>query len=210
MTSKAEKLRAKRGRPKLPRSSTGRIGGRKSRRKADVDADNAETQRQAMQTVVDARTRHEANVTGEILTPEQARNPLRGSVLGLMLLDQTINHTQFKAGQRYAETKWRYHALTGIAFPNAQAQKLFAVHGWEGEPTESRQAATIKASNRMMEMDGWISRIGPDHQHIRDKLNRACFSDEEQARLWPEYTMKYLLRGLNELIFRFGLDNKPI
>jgi hypothetical protein len=198
--SKAATLKAKRGRPALAPVNGRERNGRHSRRIAD-------RMESPMDTVIERRMR-EALGLGEIISKDEAIDPRRGSVLGLMNLDGTINDAQFEAGKWYASMKWRYHRLTGIAFPSAKAQDLFAVHGFDGDVSEGAAKSARDAANLMMKVEGWIMCMGNDRQRIKSALETVCFIDQQEARLWPEHMVKYLVRGLNEIIFQAGLHGK--
>lgn len=197
--SKAATLKAKRGRPAL--APIGREAtGRPSRRIADRSSDYESPR----DTVIKRRVR-EALTMGEVINAEQAIDPKRGSVVGLMNLDGTLNDAQYEAAQWYAQLKWTYHSLTGIPFPSARAQNLFAVHGFDGDVSASRAVLARQAANRMMEAEGWLLRLGEDRQRIKSAVNAVCFDDQPEARLWPEHMVSLLRRGLNEIIFQAGL-----
>src|SRR5687768_5669255 len=122
--SKAQKLAAKRGRPKLLASiDTRERNGRLSRRKERTVL----LEHEMIQTVAETRMRH-----FNLPNAEAAADPRQGYVLGRMLMDGTVNQRQHDAGCRFAEDMARYYGLTGIQFPSAHAQNLFAVRGSGG------------------------------------------------------------------------------
>ena len=200
--------RKRRGRPVLANVSR-ETNGRLSRRVASVSYRDVETERQTLEVAVGARMRREMAATGEVLDMKQARDPRRGTVLGPLLLDGAINQSQYEAGTRYSETKWAYHALTGIPFPSAKAQDLFKSRGGIEALTDKAIASARGAAARYMLCEGWLLSIANDpHRRCKCAVNTVCAEDEETARFWPEkapHMIGWLKRGLDALVFGYGL-----
>jgi len=195
--TRAAKRELKRGRPRLP-PAIREPNGRPSRRRESVEGD--------IKSVVVTYRKRQALADGELLTAKQAEDPMRGSVLGLICLDGAISKEEYEAGRDYAECKWRYYRLTGIPFPTAQAQNLFAIRGFDGEITPERARRAREAANAYMRCEHVLGSIPgfPPHA-IRRAVDAVCFLDQETARLWPEHMLKMLQRGLRELIFAKNL-----
>lgn len=71
----------------------------------------AETQREAMATVLEARQRHYG------VTARQARDERLGTALGRLAFGQVITAEQYAAGQKYGEVYHRHHAVMGWPMP---------------------------------------------------------------------------------------------
>lgn len=142
-----------------------------------------------------------------VTAEEQAIDPRRGYVLGLMLLDGTIQEYHHEAGIRYAEDVVRYMALKGIPFPSPRAQNLFAVRGHSGEESEDRVQAALKAQDRFNKLRKVLLEVGDidTGRKVERKVAEVCVQDIPEARRWPEPTVLLLKRGLRALAFYYGL-----
>ncbi len=146
---------------------------------------------------------------GKILTAaEQAIDPRRGYVLGLLLLDGKITEPQHEAGLRYAEDMSRYYGLTGIRFPSARAQDLFAVRGDDGDTTPRRADAASKARAKMAVLRDELLASGDINagRKILHTVNEIALLDTSGARLWPEHMLGFLRKGLNRLVRHYGVS----
>lgn len=198
----------RRGRPHLD-EAVREPSGRVSRRVVSRIARSEETERAALATAVETRIRREAEQTGEVLDFKAARDPRRGTVLGLLLLDGEINQSQYEAGTRYAETKWAYHALTGVPFPTAKAQDLFRSRGGVEALTDRAIANARGAANAYLICKGWMLSIGcVPMRGALSAVNAVCCEDEETARFWPAtapHMVRLLRRGLHALATGYGI-----
>ena len=211
--TKAQKLNAKRGRPRLAATSYEQTG-RKSRRKASSEMRQAMTEQEARSVVVQRRIREGEIIPfrekgGKVVTAqEQAENPMRGYVLGLMTLDHTLTTRQHEAGLRFAEDMVRYYGLTGVQFPSARAQNLFAVHGSGGEDSESRSLAASAARTKANKLRDCLLATGSIDQGRRviHCLMEVALLDNAQARKWPEHMLLWTRQGLNRLADYYGIE----
>ena len=71
----------------------------------------AETQREVMATVLEARQRHYG------VTARQARDERLGTALGRLVFKEVITAEQYAAGQKYAAIYHRHHAVMGWPMP---------------------------------------------------------------------------------------------
>lgn len=76
-----------------------------------VQPSGAETQREVMATVLEARQRHYG------VTAKQARDERLGTALGRLALTASITAEQYAAGQKYAEIHHRHHSVMGWPMP---------------------------------------------------------------------------------------------
>jgi hypothetical protein len=200
---KRVKRRLKSGRPRISgmeRSESGRI----RRNQANSDARG----RSAMATVMDMRERQYG--------ARDATAPEWGYVLGRVYMDGRLGkisgnrkerglaEMRLEAGDRYAMDIGRYYGLTGIQFPSARAQNMFAVGGFDGDVTQSVADAARNASNRMMDLEGALLRCS-DGRSVAATVKNVCIMDIEEARDWPLHMFEYLRRGLDALILFYGL-----
>lgn len=197
MARRRSKGGGRKKKPNMPRTQTGRI----SRAKGVAEkAAQEETERQAMETATIARMRH----TG--LPEEMAKKQEAGTVLGLLHFDRRISDWEYKVGKRYAQAMCAYYALTGVSFPSPRAQDLFAVHGYDGDETQSRAARARAATNRMMELDGALLRSCGQGRMVKTKTFEVCVLDLMEARDWPIYTLSFVHKGLDAIRELVGVD----
>ncbi len=201
--SKAAKRAARRGRPRrsnVARTPSGQISRSAGQREANENV--------IMQTVLEQRRRNHG------LKQTQAKRAEAGYVLGRIYLDDQLGeHRQanslarvrLEAGNRYAEDVARYFGLTGIPFPSARAQNLFAVRGHLGEDSSSRSAATRAAANRMMDLEGCLLGCHWQGRQVATTIRNVCVIDIEEARGWPEHMMEWLRIGLDALVMFYGI-----
>lgn len=197
--SKASKLKAKRGRPILPAElSTREPNGRPSRRKARA----SELEQQIKHVAVSRRIRHFGLVDSRIETAErQAEDPRHGYLLGRMFMDGTINAAQHEAGMKYAEDMARYFGLTGVAFPSARAQDLFAVRSTGGEDSQGKADAARTARDKMVKLREVLLGTGDidTGRRIDHTVRMVCVEDIDHLRTLNAPMRAWLVRGLNAL-----------
>lgn len=203
--SKAQKLAAKRGRPpKLAANiNTREPNGRPSRRQLRTEVVEQEEARMNMDTVVKTRARHLHLVGKDAIV--QAANPRYGYLLGRIRMDGHITEDQFDAGQRYSEDMSRYYGLTGVPFPSAKAQNLFAIKSDGGEP-EGKAEAARKARAKMVELRDVLLRCGDINtgRRVIHTVNAVCVEDLENLRNLNPPMLAWLKRGLNALAVFYG------
>ena len=133
---------------------------------------------------------------------EAARDPRHGYVLGRMYLDGTINEAQHAAGLRYGEDMARYFGLTGVPFPSARAQNLFAVRSTGGEDSDSKGEEARKARQRMTTLRAVLLACGDINtgRHVEHTVKLICVEDYDL----PAHTKAWLKHGLNGLCRFYG------
>lgn len=201
--TKAAKLAAKRGRPQLYASSNTREpNGRLSRRQQRTVAVEEQEHRDNIATVARTRMRH-----FNIKTIEQAADPRHGYLLGRMFLDKNVNDVQHEAGIRYAEDMARYYGLTGVPFPSARAQNLFAVRSTGGEDSQSRADRAREASKRMAKLRDILLGCGDINtgRRVEHTVKLVCVEDIDECRDLPQHMVAWLRRGLNSLALFYGV-----
>lgn len=204
--TKAAKRTARRGRPRrsnVMRTPSGQIS--RSTRQKEINEE------EIMQTALEQRWRNHG------LNKKQAKRAEAGHVLGRIFLDNKLGkhnkadslaHVRLQAGNRYAEDVARYFGLTGIPFPSARAQNLFAVRGHEGEDNLSRAAATRAATNRIMDLEGCLLGCHWQGRQVAATIRNVCVIDIDEAREWPEHMMEWLRTGLDALVMFYGIRDE--
>lgn len=165
-----------------------------------------------MNVALASRIRHheisDAKVSGRKVTAEErAANPLFGHVLGRLYLAGRITEGQFGAGIRYSEDMGRYYSTTGIPFPSARAQNLFAVRGESGDSESKTEAAKMARHRARLIRDTLLAAGDIDTgRRIEHLVKATCFLDED--REWSEPVTDLLRRGLNRLArYQYGIGS---
>jgi hypothetical protein len=202
--TKRQKRIQKRGRPRLPAIER-EPNGRQSRRK---ESQNVQAQAELSETPAIQRRIREDNIVplrqkdGKIVSAEQqALDPRRGYALGLLLIDKSITQAQHDTGVRFGEDMARFYALTGVPFPSARAQNLFAVRGTGADESESRTEAAKRARQTAKRLEAVLMGVGDidTGRKVAHTVKTVCVLDEQNARCWPEHMLNFLRRGLNAL-----------
>lgn len=139
---------------------------------------------------------------------DDAADPRYGYFLGVLLLKGRITNTQHQAGILYGEDMSRFYGLTGVPFPSARAQDLFAVHGQSGED-ESRIERARKARATADKLQAILLGVGniDNGRRVESTVKNVCLLDLEEARNWPAHMLGYLKQGLNVLARKhYGLE----
>lgn len=190
--TKAQKLALKRGRPRLPANeNTREPNGQPSRRKERTELLEHET----INAVGATRMRHY-----NIANIEQAINPRFGYLLGRIRMDGAITEEQHDAGQRYSEDMARYYGLTGVPFPSAKAQNLFAIHSEGDEPAGKGEAAK-RARAQMVSLRDTLMACGDINtgRRVLHTVNAVCIEDIDHLRNLNPPMLRWLKQGLNAL-----------
>lgn len=193
--SKAQKLRAKRGRPMLPTVAR-EASGRKSRRKSAVSLRLVETEKEVKSVSVANRVKQ--GVPEDIADTQEA-----GSVLGrLHLLNpDAITKLQYEAGMLMAQDFARYYALTGIPFPTIKAHDMLSPRG---QSSADRPDCARTAANRIMKIEQALGEVDLSGRPITSVTKKVCIRDEDEGMHLP-HMVEYLKRGLTALVKHYGL-----
>lgn len=164
-----------------------------------------------MQVAISRRIRHlglvDLRTENGILTAEhQAKNLYLGYPLGLLYVDGKITQQQHDAGMKYAEDMWKYYVLVGIPFPSAKAQNMFAVRGMIGDETETRAVRAKAATDKMMALERVLNMVSGNGRKVKTTVFNVAVTEEvEEPRLMPERMLGWLIEGLDELIWHYGV-----
>jgi len=209
--SKAQKRAQKRGRRPLPAIDR-EPNGRASRRHNSIRDASLETQKDIMDAAVSTRIRHfnlsdfRAKDGRMVTAEEQAKDPRNGYVLGRMLMDHALTEAQHDIGIRYAKDMARYYGLTGVAFPSARAQDLFAARGSSGEDSDSKGDAARKARERVKKLEAILLGVQDisTGRRVEHTVKSVCLLDIAESRGWPPHMTSWLKLGLNALGKYYG------
>jgi hypothetical protein len=191
--TKAQRLRLKRGRPRLPATDR-EPNGQRSRRIASV---TNRDQDENMNVAIARRIReHAIDNPGKILTLHQAIDPRRGYALGRLLLDGRITAQQHDIGFKVGEDMARYYGLTGVPFPSARAQNLFSVHS-DGEDSDARGKAARRARDKMVAIRACLLSVGDIDTGRR--VYRTVMSVVVEDMPATAHMLDHLRKGLNKV-----------
>ncbi len=159
---------------------------------------------EAMGAVLARRIRH-YSITGDD-SMKRAADPRHGYLLGRLLLDGQVTESQHEAGIRYANDMARFYALTGVPFPSARAQNLFAVRGEAGE-SDSRTEAAKHARSRKMRLQALLMECGGVNvgRKVETTVNAVCVLDIDELRNLNPLQKAWLKQGLNMLARYYGI-----
>jgi hypothetical protein len=191
--TKSQKLKAKRGRPKLnaPRTPSGQISRSKE---ANLEMN--------MLPAIERRVRHyDIRSTKDASAFQLAGDPNWGYLLGRLLKDGTINRAQHDAGNRYADDMALYFGLTGVPFPSAKAQNMFAVRGSSGDDGDDKGKRAAKARRKMAELRDLLLGCGDINtgRRVLHTVNAVCVEDIDHLRTLNSSMKAWLVLGLNAL-----------
>ena len=165
----------------------------------------AETQREAMATVLEARQRHYG------VTARQARDERLGTALGRLAFGQVITAEQYAAGQKYGEVYHQHHAVLGWPMPfPASVTALLAsdgVLGGAGAPPSRELVEKVRRHyGAVLEVFDQCDR---DRLHAPGKapsvlVYRLVCLDED-AGGWPQADLTNLVLVLDALADLFGI-----
>lgn len=198
--SKAEKLRRKRGRPRM-QDVEREPNGRRSRRKLATQS-RIEKHGQDMQSVVlEARIRHG-------VPRDLAHLPQAGTALGriTLMFPGRLGTAHIEAGERMGLDYARYYALSGIPFPSVRAANLFRVHGTTTHYDDP--ARVQKAVKRVMDIEKVLGLNDIAGRPITRLTKQVCIMDDD-SQMRFEHMVKFLRRGLEALAAFYGLNRIP-
>jgi hypothetical protein len=94
-----------------------------------------------------------------------------------------------------------YFGLTGVPFPSAKAQNMFAVRGSSGDDDEERGKRAAKARRRMVELRDLLLACGDINtgRRVLHTVNAVCVEDIDHLRTLNSPMKAWLVSGLNSL-----------
>ncbi len=219
--TKAQKLKLKRGRPRLPATNYEPSTGDKSRRKESKDMRLEMSEQAARSVVVEQRILRDNIVPfrakdGRMVSAEeQAADPRLGYVFGRMWRANTITERQHQALERFAVDMGRYYATSGVQHPSAKAQSLFSVAGHDGDESDDTAERARKARAKAKHIrdmligsipcpNGTVVQIDTGRKIIH-ALTQVVILDIPEAINWPEHMMLLVRKGANILADYYGI-----
>ena len=170
-----------------------------------VQPSGAETQREVMATVLEARQRHYG------VTARQARDERLGTALGRLAFKEVITGEQYAAGQKYAEIYHRHHAVMGwpLPFPASVTALLASdgVLGGVGAPPSRELIEKVRRHyGAVLEVLNCCDRDRLDAPGKAPSVvayRLACL--DEDAGGWPQADRHSLSFALDALAELFGM-----
>lgn len=182
------------------------IRGRKrkpGRRHACGKRARGETEREAMQTAIEARQRHYG------VSANRARDDRLGTSLGRLAFQELISAQQYDAGCRFAELYRRHHLTLGLPVPHPRSPAALMVSqgvfgGSGGEPEAD---VVRRLRNRFDGAMQALEDCDDDHAMMRGRkpsllLYRVVCADEDTT-LWSVSDVGNLRSALNALARAF-------
>lgn len=166
-----------------------------------------ETEREAMQTVIEARQRHYG------VNAKQARDERLGTALGRLAFQKLISPYQYDAGLRFAELYQRHHRTMGMPMPNPRSVAgIMAAEGiFGGSSAEPELEVIERLRNSFNDATRALDDCDRDYRMARGRkpsllLYQVVCLDEDTT-LWPETDLGSLRVALNSLarIFRIQI-----
>lgn len=171
-----------------------------------VQPSGAETQREVMATVLEARQRHYG------VTARQARDERLGTALGRLAFGGVISAEQYAAGQKYAEIYHRHHAVMGWPMPfPASVTALLASDGLLGgaagaPPSRELVEKVRRHYGAVLDVLGQCDRDRLDAPGKAPSVlayRLVCL--DEDAGGWPQADLTNLALVLDALADLFGI-----
>ena len=166
---------------------------------------------QTIETAVARRVRHLGIVDTKdengrlVVAVDNARDPRWGYLLGRLYLDKAIEESQHDAGLKYANDMARYYGLTGVPFPSARAQDLFAIRS-DGDEPQGKGRAAQSARKRMVELRDVLLATGDiaTGRRVLAIVDLVCVHNPENLRTLDQANGLWLRQGLNRLAKFYG------
>jgi hypothetical protein len=166
---------------------------------------HAETERDTMQTAIDARQRHHG------VTARQARDARLGTSLGRLAYQELISSAQYEAGRQFAELYQRHHLTLGMRVPHPRSLAgLMTTAGIVGESSaEPDHDLVAKLRDRFNAATDALDECDRAVRMERGRkpsllLYRVVCVDEDTT-LWPACDLGNLRLALNTLVRAFGM-----
>ena len=166
---------------------------------------HAETEREIMQTAIDARQRHYG------VTARQARDARLGTSLGRLVYQELISSAQYEAGRRFAELYQRHHLTLGMPVPHprslASLMTTAGIVGGSSTEPDCNLVANLRdrfnaATDALDECDR-ASRMERGRKPSLLLYRVVCV--DEDTTLWPACDIGNLRLALNALVRAFGM-----
>ena len=165
----------------------------------------AETERDAMSTVIEARRRHFG------VTAKQAKDERLGTALGRLAFRELISETQYQAGLAFGQLYRDHHATVGLPSPSPRSVAGLLINEgiFGASPSEPVLEVIDKLKRRFAAATFALDACDREHRMSAGRrptllVYRIICSDED-AMHWPEEDMGNLRVALNALVRVFRL-----
>lgn len=165
----------------------------------------AETERDAMSTVIDARRRHFG------VTAKQAKDERLGTALGRLAFRELISEKQYQAGIVFGELYVQHQAVMGLPSPSPKSVAGVLINGgiFGASPTEPVQEIIEKLKRRFADATGTLDACDREQRMSLGRrptllIYRVICTDEDAMR-WGEEDIGNLRIALNALLRLFRL-----
>lgn len=165
----------------------------------------AETERDAMSTVIDARRRHFG------VTAKQAKDERLGTALGRLAFRELISEKQYQAGVAFGELFHAHQILMGMPSPSPRSVAGLLINEGIFGASPSEPAAEVVEKLKRRFRDATDVLDGCDREHRLSPGKRPTFlvyrviCTDQDAMSWPEEDLGNLRVALNALVRLFRL-----
>jgi hypothetical protein len=166
---------------------------------------HSETEREIMQTAIDARQRHYG------VTARQARDARLGTSLGRLAYQELISSAQYEAGRQFAELYQRHHLTLGMPVPHPRSlaglmTTAGIVGGSSAEPDDDLVAKLRDRFNAATDaLDECDRAVRMQRGRKPSLLLYRVVCVDEDTTLWPACDLGNLRLALNALVRAFGM-----
>ena len=165
----------------------------------------AETERDAMSTVIEARRRHFG------VTAKQAKDERLGTALGRLAFRELISERQYQAGVAFGELYVQHQAIMGLPSPSPQSVAGVLINGgiFGSSPTEPVREVIEKLKRRFADATSVLDTCDREQRMSMGRrptllVYRVICTDEDAMR-WGEEDIGNLRVALNALLRLFRL-----
>lgn len=165
----------------------------------------AETERDAMSTVIDARRRHYG------VTAKQAKDERLGTALGRLAFREFISEKQYQAGLAFGQLYRDHHSTVGLPSPSPRSVAGLLINEgiFGASPSEPVLEVIEKLKRRFAAATDALDACNREHRLSRGRrptllVYRVICSDED-AMHWPEEDIGNLRVALNALMRVFRM-----
>lgn len=165
----------------------------------------AETERDAMSTVIEARRRHFG------VTAKQAKDERLGTALGRLAFRELISERQYQAGVAFGELYVQHQAIMGLPSPSPQSVAGVLINGgiFGSSPNEPVQEVIEKLKRRFADATSVLDGCDREQRMSMGRrptllVYRVICTDEDAMR-WGEEDIGNLRIALNALLRLFRL-----
>ena len=165
----------------------------------------AETEREAMSTVIETRRRHYG------VSAKRARDERLGTALGRLAFSETISDEQYQAGLVFGELYQRHHIVMGLPLPSPQSVAGLLINEgiFGGAAIELEDDVIERIKDRFSEASEALDQCDREQRFAMGRrptlLIYRIICVDEDATHWPVDDIGNLRVALNALVRVFRL-----